>query len=261
MANLVPAFIHLIVQEEMRKIILACFVFAVISASSQGTRGIFSKDSLAKKARTLKRGSKGANLTNEEVISGLREALSAGTDKASGFAGKLDGFYKNPRLFIPWPQEAEVMKEKLIKMGFSKKVEAFEMSLNRAAEEAARNASPVFVDAIKHMSVQDGFVILRGDDTAATSYLRRTSYQPLKDKFLPVVKDAIEKVKVTSYWHPLVTAYNLVPGVEKQDPNLEEYVTNRTINGLMLLIADEEARIRNNPAARVSDLLKKVFGK
>jgi hypothetical protein len=245
----------------MKKIILACLVLAAITVSSQVTKGVLNKDSIAKKAKALKRGSQGANLTNEDVIKGLREALLIGTDKATGFAGKLDGFYKNPRLFIPWPQEALEMKEKLIKMGFSKKVEAFEMSLNRAAEEASRNAAPVFIDAVKNMSVQDGFVILRGDDTAATSYLRKTTYLPLKDKFLPVVKDAIEKVKVTSYWHPLVTAYNLVPGVEKQNPNLDEYVTNRTINGLMLLIADEEARIRNNPAARVSDLLKKVFGK
>ena len=151
-------------------------------------------------------------------------------------------------------------KAKLIKMGMTKKITDFETSLNRAAEEAALKAAPVFVDAITNMSLQDGFAILKGVDTAATNYLRKTTYNPLKDKFLPIVKEAVAKVKVTSYWLPLATAYNKLPGVKKQNPNLDEYVTNKTINGLMLLIADEEIKIRKDPMARVSDLLKKVFG-
>jgi hypothetical protein len=199
-------------------------------------------------------------LTNEEVVKGLKEALTVGTNNSSGIAGKLDGFYKNPRLFIPWPPEAAEMKARLMKLGFSKKIEEFEMSLNRAAEEAAAKAAPVFGSAITNMSVQDGFAILKGADTAATNYLRKTTYSPLKDQFMPVVKEAIEKVKVTSYWEPLVTAYNKLPGVKKQNPDLNEYVTNKAINGLMILIADEEIKIRKDPAARVSDLLKKVFG-
>jgi hypothetical protein len=145
-------------------------------------------------------------------------------------------------------------------MGFAKKIEEFEMSLNRAAEEAALKAAPVFVDAITGMSVKDGFAILNGADTAATNYLRKSASAPLKTNFLPVVKQAIEKVNVTSYWNPLVTAYNKLPGVKKQNPDLEDYVTNKAISGLMLLIADEEIKIRKDPAARVSDLLKKVFG-
>ena len=151
------------------------------------------------------------------------------------------------------------MRAKLIKMGLTKKVNDFEMSLNRAAEEAAKKSAPVFVDAITNMSVQDGFAILKGVDTAATNYLRKTTYNPLKDKFMPVVKEAITTVKVTSYWTPLVTTYNKLPNVKKQNPNLDEYVTNKAINGLMLMIADEEINIRKNPAARVSDILKKVF--
>ena len=110
------------------------------------------------------------------------------------------------------------------------------------------------------MSLQDGFAILKGVDTAATNYLRKTTYSPLKDKFMPIVKEAVAKVKVTSYWLPLATAYNKLPGVKKQNPNLDEYVTNKAINGLMLLIADEEIKIRKDPMARVTDLLKKVFG-
>lgn len=239
----------------MNKIVLASIVMLALSGSCQDLGGILKETSDAVKQSTVKTG-----LTNEEVINGLKEALAVGTNNSSSLAGKLDGFYKNPRLFIPWPPEALAMKEKLVKMGFSRKIEEFELSLNRAAEEAALHASPVFVDAIKKMTVQDGFAILQGADTAATNYLRKTTYAPLKEKFMPVVQSAIEKVDVTKYWNPLVSAYNMVPGVKKQNPDLDDYITNKTINGLMLLIADEEIKIRKDPAARVTDLLKKVFG-
>lgn len=199
-------------------------------------------------------------LSNEEVVRGLKEALTVGTNSSSSIASQVDGYYKNPRLFIPWPSEARDMKTKLVQLGMQAKVEEFEMSLNRAAEEAAKKAAPVFINAITNMSVQDGFAILKGSDTAATNYLRKSTYASLKEQFTPVVKEAIEKVKVTSYWQPLATTYNKLPLVKKQNPNLDEYVTEKAINGLMLLIADEEIKIRKDPAARVSELLKKVFG-
>lgn len=199
-------------------------------------------------------------LSNEEVIKGLREALSVGTNNSSASASKTDGYLKNARLFIPWPEEAKDMREKLIKLGMQKKVEEFETSLNRAAEEAAKKAGSVFLDAITKMSVSDGFAILKGADTAATNFLRKTSYSPLYNQFLPIVKEAIAKVKVTSYWNPLVTKYNKIPGVKKQNPDLNDYVTKKAANGLFVLIADEEAKIRKDPMARVTDLLKKVFG-
>jgi hypothetical protein len=243
----------------MRKILLSLLITGALAAHSQIKIKGLNKDSLSKKAGVLKKGGK-SGLSNEEVVNGLKEALTVGTNNSSDMAGKLDGFYKNPRLFIPWPEEAAEMKARLMKMGFTKKVEEFEMSLNRAAEEAALKAAPVFTNAIVNMSVQDGFAILKGADTAATNYLRKTTYTPLKEQFLPVVKEAIQKVNVTSYWNPLVTAYNKLPGVKKQNPDLDDYVTNKAINGLMILIADEEVKIRKNPAARVTDLLKKVFG-
>jgi hypothetical protein len=200
------------------------------------------------------------SLTNDEVIKGLKEALSVGTNNSSGMAAKADGYLKNPKLFIPWPAEAQAMRDKLIKMGMQKKVTEFETSLNRAAEEAAKKAAPVFLDAITGMSIGDGFAILNGADSAATHYLREKTFSPLKAQFLPVVKEAIVKVKVTSYWNPLVTAYNKIPGVKKQNPDLNDYVCTKAANGLMLLILDEEAKIRKDPMARVTDLLKKVFG-
>lgn len=217
-------------------------------------------DKIFKKGKVLVESGNSKNLSNEEVISGLKEALTVGTNSSSATAGKVDGFYKNPRLFIPWPPEAQQMKEKLLMLGFESQVKDFEESLNRAAEEAARHAAPVFTDAIKKMTVADGFAILRGSDTAATAYLRKTTYDPLKDQFKPVVKEATEKVQVTRYWNPLVTAYNRIPGVKKQNPDLDEYVTDKAIGGLMLLVADEEMKIRKDPAARVTEILKKVFG-
>ncbi len=203
---------------------------------------------------------KNGGLTNDEVINGLKEALNVGTNNSAGVASKVDGYLKNPAIFIPWPAEAQAMKDKLIKLGFKKKVADFETSLNRAAEEAAKKSAPVFINAITGMSINDGFAILKGSDSSATHYLRENTYAPLKGEFMPVVKDAIKKAKVASYWNPLVTAYNKVPGVKKQNPDLNEYVCNGAINGLMTLIIVEEAKIRQDPAAQVTDLLKKVFG-
>lgn len=200
------------------------------------------------------------SLSNDEVINGLKEALNIGTNNSSGTASKVDGYLKNPKLFIPWPAEAKVMRDKLIKMGMQKKVTEFETSLNRAAEEAAKKSAPVFKDAITGMSIGDGFAILNGGDTAATHYLREKTFTPLKSQFMPVVKEAIAKVKVTSYWTPLATAYNKLPGVKKQNPDLNDYVCTKAINGLMTLIKDEEAKIRKDPMAQVTELLKKVFG-
>ncbi|MFN7911247.1 MAG: DUF4197 domain-containing protein [Bacteroidota bacterium] len=250
----------------MKSILITFLLSALFTAQAQSFKDKLQKkkDSLEKvtkdKLNAVSTTSAAPKLTNEEVIRGLKEALSVGTNSASSLAGKTDGFLKNTRLFIPWPEEAKDMKAKLTTMGFTKKINEFETSLNRAAEQAALKAAPVFIDAIANMSVADGFAILKGNDTAATNFLRKTTSQPLYDKFLPVVKEAVNSVKVTSYWNPLATNYNKLPGVKKQNPDLDDYVTRRTINGLMILISDEEINIRKNPKARLSDLLKKVFG-
>ena len=199
-------------------------------------------------------------LSNADVIKGLKEALSVGTNNSTSLTSKLDGFNKNALIRIPWPCEAIVMKERLAQLGMQSQIDDFETSLNRAAEEATKNAAPVFLNAITNMSISDGFNILNGNDTAATHFLREKTYASLKERFLPTVTDAINTVKVTSYWSPLISTYNKIPGIQKQNPNLNDYVTDKAINGLMTLIAQEETKIRKDPMARVTDILKKVFG-
>ncbi|MCC7533820.1 MAG: DUF4197 domain-containing protein [Bacteroidia bacterium] len=199
-------------------------------------------------------------LSNSDVIKGLKEALSVGTNNSVNLTSKADGFLKNPLIFIPFPEEAQVIKERLSQLGMTQQITNFETSLNRAAEEAAKTAAPIFLNAVSNMSISDGFAILNGNDTAATHFLREKTYASLKQSFLPTVTDAINKVQVTSYWSPLISTYNKIPGVEKMNPNLNDYVTNKAINGLMLMIAKEETNIRKDPAARVTDILKQVFG-
>ncbi len=199
-------------------------------------------------------------LTNAEIIRGLKEALNVGSNNAAGSASKLDGYFKNPIIKIPFPPEAREMESKLRALGMSKQVDDFILTVNRAAEEAAKQSASVFVNAITGMTINDGISILRGSDTAATAYLRRTTGEQLHAKFKPVIKNATQKVDVTKYWNPLATTYNALPFVKKVNTDLEEYITQRALNGLFTLVSQEEIKIRKDPVARVTDLLKKVFG-
>jgi len=199
-------------------------------------------------------------LSNDEIISGLKEALTVGSNNASSSASKVDGYFKNPIIKIPFPPQAQQMESSLRSIGMGKQVDEFVMTLNRAAEEAAKGAAPVFVDAVKKMTITDGLNILRGSDTAATGYLRKTTSNPLHDSFKPVIKTATQKVDVTKYWAPLVSAYDKIPFVTHVNPDLDEYITQRALTGLFYLVSQEETKIRKDPAARVTDILKRVFG-
>lgn len=203
-------------------------------------------------------------LTNEEVIKGLKEALKIGIEKGAESASKMDGFYKNPKIFIPWPEDAVRLKDWANKNGFSGKVDEIETSFNRAAEEASKKATPIFIDAITNMSIADGFEILKGSDSAATMYLQKNTTEALKTEFKPVVHNAVEKVQLTQYWSPVAGAYNKVAQfsnkMEEVNTDLDDYVTMKGIDGLFYLIKEEEKKIRLNPAARVTDILQKVFG-
>ena len=198
--------------------------------------------------------------TDSEVIAGLKEALQVGSGNAGQTASKVDGFYKNAAIFIPFPPEAKVVEEKARQLGLGSQVDNFVKTLNRAAEEAAKEAAPIFIDAVKQMTIQDGWGILRGGDHAATNYLQTKTTDQLYVKFKPVVQRAIQKVQLTKYWEPIITTYNKIPFVTKMNPDLEDYTTRKAIDGLFYLVAQEEEKIRENPGARVTELLRKVFG-
>jgi hypothetical protein len=200
-------------------------------------------------------------LSNDEIIEGLREALTVGSNNASKAAAAVDGYYKNPKLYIPFPSEAKKMEQMLRSFGQEKLVNDFLLSLNRAAEDAAKEAAPIFVNAVKGMSIADGLSILKGNDDAATQYLKQNTQALLLDKFKPIVENSLHKVSATKYWEQLVMAYNRMPMVEKMNPNLSEYATQKAIDGIFIVVAEEELQIRKNPAARVSAILKKVFNR
>jgi len=200
-------------------------------------------------------------LSNDEIISGLKEALTVGSNNASAAASKPDGYFKHPVIKIPFPPEAQQMESTLRSIGMNKQVDDFVLTMNRAAEEAAKQAAPVFIDAVKKMTITDGLTILKGSDTAATGYLRKTTSPQLHDGFKPTIKTATQKVEVTKYWTPLVSAYDKIPFVTKINPDLDEYITQRALSGLFYLVSQEETKIRKDPAAQVTDLLKRVFGK
>lgn len=198
--------------------------------------------------------------TTGEVADGLKEALVQGISKGSDIVSQLDGYFKNPEIKIPFPPEAQKVEDKLRAIGLGSEVDKFVLTLNRGAEEAAKEAKPIFVAAIKSMTIQDAWNILRGSDDAATQYLKRTTTAQLTEKFKPVIQRALNKVNATKYYGELVSRYNKIPFVEKVNPNLDDYATERAIEGLFVMIAKEEKNIRDNPVARTTDLLKKVFG-
>lgn len=204
-----------------------------------------------------------APLTNADVVAGLKEALNKGAEQAVGTASVADGFWKSDRLRIPFPAEAIKVKNTLNDLGMQAQVEKFELTMNRAAEDAAKQAVPIFLNAIKDMTVADGFAILKGGDHAATDFLKEKTTAELTAKFRPIVEQATQKVALTSYWTPLTKAYNtatLLTGGQAVNPDLDAYVTQKAIHGLFVLVADEELKIRKDPLARTTDLLKRVFG-
>jgi len=199
------------------------------------------------------------NNTQDEVAKGLSEALVIGAKKATESASAKDGFYANKLICIPFPTEAGKMKKTLQKVGMQSQIINFEMSINSAAELATKEVLIIFVDAINSMNIQDALQILKAENSAATSYLRRQTNVQLYNKIKPIIKKAIKQVEVTKYWNPLVKTYNTISFKKLLSTDLEDYVTNKTIEGIFVLIANQENEIRNNPKARTSALLQKVF--
>lgn len=208
----------------------------------------------------LKKAITGESLSSEQVGEGLKEALTNGVSKGSDLVSQVDGYFKNSAIKIPFPPETKQVEERLRQMGLGSQVDNFILALNRGAENAAKEAKPIFVSAIKQMTIQDAWGILRGEQDAATQYLKRTTTAQLTEKFKPIIQTALNNVNATKYYGDLVGTYNKIPLVQKVNPNLDDYATQKAIDGLFVMIAKEEQNIRQNPGARTSDLLKKVFG-
>jgi hypothetical protein len=199
-------------------------------------------------------------LSRSEVSAGLKSALVQGISKGSAQASKLDGYYKNPALKIPFPPELRKVEKTFRRIGLGSEVDKFVRQLNRGAERAAVQAKPIFINAIKSLTIEDVFSILNGEPDAATQYLRRSTSTSLRSRFLPVIARSLDEVKATRYYDDIINRYNKIPLVNRLNPDLDAYATDRAIDGLFLLVAREEANIRANPVARSTELLKRVFG-
>lgn len=203
--------------------------------------------------------SEDSRLTSSEVETGLREALIKGVSVGSDEVSKVGGYLNNPKIKIPFPPEIQKVENTLRDIGMGSLVDDFVATLNRGAEEAAKEAKPVFISAIRQMTIGDAYAILRGSEDEATQYLKRTTTSELTAKFQPIIHNALEKTGATRHYSEIVNTYNSIPMVQKVNPNLDEYATELAIDGLFVKIAEEERNIRKNPAARTSAILKKVF--
>jgi hypothetical protein len=213
------------------------------------------------KEKAVKVGLPTGSFSRDEAVKALKEALSKGAEKGADLVSKEDGFNGNPAIKVPFPEEAVEIEKKVRKVpGGNKKCDDVVLSINRAAELAAKEAKEVFIAAIKQMTVSDGIAIVKGEDNAATNYLKKTTTEILETKFSPIVEKALSATGATKQWETLMTTYNRIPMTKKINPDLVDYVTKKAIDGLFQMIEKEEANIRNNDGARSSALLKKVFG-
>ena len=237
-----------------RIILLSTLAFLSIqSLSAQGVKGLFDKV-------TKTTSNSGSSLSNDDIISGLKEALRVGTDSSTKKLSKLDGFFGDAAIKILMPEEAKKMEKTLRNFGMGSLVDKAILSMNRAAEDAANGVGNIFWDAIKKMSITDGLKILRGGDFAATDYLKSITTKDLTEKFRPVIEASLVKVDATKYWKDVFTAYNKFSAAPV-NTDLNVYVTERALGGLFYNIGLQEQKIRKDPAAQVTDILKKVFAK
>ena len=203
----------------------------------------------------------GSGLSNTDIVSGLKEALRVGTQNASGKLNQTNGYFGNPLVKILLPKEVQQAESMLRSFGFGSYADKLILSLNRAAEDAAKQATPIFVNAITSMSITDGLQILQGGNTAATDFLKGRTTSALTTAFRPVIDKSLSKVGANTYWSQFFTAYNKLPITKtKVNTDLSGYVTEQALTGMFTTIAQEESNIRKNPAGTANALLQKVFG-
>lgn len=244
----------------MKKIITSVFFITVAfslfaqSDSSNNLNGMFKKASSLFSKKSNK-----SSLSNDQIVSGLKEALSIGAQKSGDKLSATDGFYKDAVVKILLPEQIRKIEDKMRMLGFGKQIDKAELSMNRAAEDASKQAAPIFLDAIKKMTVMDALNILRGTDTAATAYLRKTTTSDLTTAFRPIIETALAKTDANKYWKDVFSTYNTFT-TKPVDTDMNSYVTGKALDGLFYYVAQEEVSIRKNPAERVTDILKTVFG-
>jgi hypothetical protein len=214
---------------------------------------------LFKKATSVFSKNSSGGLSSDEIVSGLKEALSLGAQKSGDRLSATNGFFKDAAVKILLPQQVQDIEKKMRMFGLGKLVDNAELSMNRAAEDASKSAAPIFLSAIKQMTVTDALKILRGTDTAATGYLRKTTTLQLTSAFMPVIEESLKKTDANQYWKDVFTAYNRF-SEKPVDTDINSYVTGKALDGIFYYVAQEEINIRKNPAGRVTDILKKVFG-
>ena len=243
----------------MKQVLLVtglCFTLFSYGQQASSDGGIFKKAGGI--LNKVKGGSK-TSLTNEDIVAGLKEALSVGATNSSKKLSATDGFFANAVIKVLMPEEAKKVESTLRAAGMGSMVDKAILSMNRAAEEASKSAAPIFLDAVKQMSFQDALGILKGHDSAATGYLKGKTLPAVTAAFRPIIEDALQKTNATKYWKDVFDTYNKL-SFKKVNTDLPAYVTDRAMSGLFYQVALEEQKIRKDPAARVSDVLKKVFG-
>lgn len=200
-------------------------------------------------------------LTDDKITSGLKEALQVGTENAVKKTGREDGYYGNPDIKIPLPQNMQKLERGLRIAGYGPKVDEFILSMNRAAEQAAPEAKKIFLDAILAMTFEDARKLLKGGDTSITEYFQDKTTPALTAAFTPIVEDALQKHEVTRKYDALTAKARTIPFLRNQTVDIKEYVVAQALNGLFFMLSEEERKIRKDPAAQVTSLLKEVFGK
>jgi hypothetical protein len=229
----------------MKKVLLAVILFQFIGCSEL--------------QQVVNQLPQGGTLGNEEIAKGLKEALNMGIDKQVSKLTQTDGFFGNELVKIMLPEELQKVDKTLRDIGLSSLADEGLKILNRAAEDAVGEATPIFVNAVKGMTFSDAKNILLGSDNAATIYLTNATQTELYNKFNPVIKNSFEKVGADKIWNNLITRYNNIPLTNNVNPDLTDYVTQEALNGVFTMIALEEKEIRNKVSSRTTDVLRKVF--
>ena len=199
-------------------------------------------------------------ITNKDAVAGLRSALEKGSQQAVAALGRTDGFLGNARVKIPLPESLQRAEALMRRIGMGKYADELIVSMNRAAEAAVPEAQKLLVDSVKKMSVQDAKGILTGGETSATDYFKRTTRTQLHERFLPIVRKSTARVGVAQKYNQYAEKGDAVGLVKKDDANLDEYVTQKALDGLYLMVAEEEKRIRKDPLGAGTAIIKKVFG-